>query len=184
MLSGSLLCAQELPKSIPISVSYFSFAAIRPGIKVGTQLNMRQWQTEQDTAKINKSFYISPQFGIYSWPNVYTSTLLNAEFGYKRQQVGKKSHWALGAGLGYLRQSDIQSLVVNLGSGDTDDKIRETTGYFLPSVSGQFGSRLNNKMDWFTKITSGIRLAPDTESAFALFAEFGITYHIKKSQTN
>ena len=50
-LIGTALQAQERPAKYPISLSYFSHAVIHPGMKVGTQVDFKQWATEKEGKK-------------------------------------------------------------------------------------------------------------------------------------
>lgn len=176
-----LITAQSEMKKLPISISYFGNYLIRPGLKVGTELIIKQWP-KQSSSEENESsqLLVRPQLAVYSWPTVHTSFLANADLAYRWNTKGS----AVFVGLGYVRESQIESLSVNLGNGDISNKNRKGQGCFLPTVGYEFGRPLSARTAWFSKVAIGIKLAPEVESSMEGFFELGVSYRLGTNTTS
>ena len=169
MMLGNSIIAQISFKNLPISISYFSAFGFHPGAKIGTQFDLKNWETE---AK-QKSFFVSPQIGFYSRPNIHISYLVNADFGYKRVKSEKQKYSAWSIGLGFLNQAQVVSQQVNLSDG-SKEKVRENWAWFLPTLNYEFGKAINEKIGWYGKFSYGIKMASERENTSVLFVELGI----------
>ena len=181
LLFIQVVSAAAQTKVPPIRVSYFGSFLIRPGIKLGTEIQLKSWDGEGAKTSATRTLLLSPQLGLYNYPNTYTGFLVNTAALYKRQKAGKKKYLAFGGGLGVLRESVIESVSINLGSGDTDKKNRSGQFYFMPSLQYEWGGEISQQLGWFSTYTLGIKLAPNIESAMTGFVEVGVRYHITKN---
>ncbi len=165
--------AQTASNRIPISIGYFSFLGFQPGAKIGTAFQWKKWETETEKFTKHKSFFISPQIGFFTRPNIHTSYLVNADLGYKRVKSHKQRYSAWSIGLAYLNQSQITSWQVRLTDG-TKEKVRENWSWFLPTVNYEFGQAINERIDWYSKVSYGLKMASTRANAEVFFVELGV----------
>ncbi|MEO1260973.1 MAG: hypothetical protein AAFZ15_19390 [Bacteroidota bacterium] len=184
LFSCGLLTAQTSPKNIPISLGYFGHYAIQPGLKVGTQFNLKEWKTAGDkkgkTITKYKSFFIGPQLGFFSFPGNHTSFLISADLGYKRIKSPKNKYSAFSIGLGYLAESRVLSMVIDLSDGGVNNKEREWRNYFLPTINYEFGRQINPVLSWYGKSSLGMKLSTEREGSMSVFTELGVKININE----
>ena len=177
LILGTQVVAQTTSKKTPISIGYFGHLAYQPGMKIGAQFDLKSWKKGSEEAAITKSFYVSPQIGLYTYPTVHTSYLANADFGYKRVKSRSQKYWAFSIGLGFLNQSQITERRVNLNDG-SKEKTRENWAWFLPTLNYEFGKSINEKIGWYGKLSSGLKMASTRETSMVLFTEIGLKFNL------
>ena len=175
LLAISMGVFSQNSKNIPISIGYLGNLGYHPGLKVGTQFDLKNWETEAEKFTKLQSFYVSPQVGFYVYPNVHTGYIVNADFGYKRIKNHKNKYSAFSIGLGFLNQSQIIERRVKLSDG-SQEKIRENWGWFMPTLNYEFGKAINEKIGWYGKGSYGFKMASSRENAAVLFVELGLTF--------
>lgn len=178
-ISGLLLQAQGDSRNLPISIGYFSQMGWQPGAKIGTELMLKNWEKETENFTKQQSYFLSPQVGFYTWKGNHISYLINADLGYKRFKSHKKKYSAVSIGLGYLLQSQIIEWKVSLSDG-SKEKVRESWGWFLPTVNYEFGKALNEHIGWYSKFSYGLKISAERENSALVFVELGINYHLQK----
>lgn len=171
----NLLSAQNASRNFPVSIGYLGNLGYQPGVKVGTQFDLKNWKTEAIKFTKLKSFYISPQVGLYIYPNVHTAYFVNADFGYKRVKSHKQKYSAFSIGLGYLNQSQITDWKVSLRDG-SKEKTRENWAWFLSTLNYEFGKAINDKIGWYGKFSYGYKITSARENVAVLFVELGATF--------
>ena len=174
---GNQIFTQNESKNIPTSIGYLSNLGYQPGPKIGTQFNLKNWETEAEKLTKQKSFYVSPQIGFFVYPNVNTSYLVNADLGYKRVKSHMNNYSAFSVGLGFINQSQITKRKINLSDG-SQEKIRENWGWFLPTLNYEFGKAINSKIGWYGKGSYGFKMSSTRENVAVIFVELGITFKI------
>lgn len=161
--------AQEQSRRLPITIGYFSQIVVQPGIKLGTELPLNVGLNVAD-----RQWLLSPQAGFFSNPGDDRNLVLNLEAGLRKKHSSKNHYNTYGLGLGYLRQAKVVSFAVNLGSGNTSDTERDSRGFFMPTLSHEWGWATHKKRSWYTKLSTGYRLFGPEENSLMLFAEIGI----------
>ena len=177
IVSSSSLAAQTQSKKVPLSIAYFSQFGYQPGVKIGVQINIKNWKKNKANHSQLKNLYISPQIGFYTNPNIHTSYLINTDLGYKRIKNCKGTYSAWSLGLTYLLQSQITEWKINLSDG-SKEKIRNNWNWFLPTVNYEFGKAINTNINWYSKFSYGIKMSSSRESTSAIFIELGLTFNI------
>lgn len=172
--------AQTKSETIPILVGFMGHAALHPGIKIGTRFNLKSWNREAENLTKVKSLYISPQMGIYTYPNVHTGYLVNADIGYRRIKSHKQKYSAFSIGFGFLNQSQLTNVTVNLNDG-SKDKNRVNWGWFLPTLNYEFGKAINERIGGYGKLSYGYKMSFDRENASTFLIELGVSYTLKKN---
>ena len=174
--TGLALVSQPSPQVLPVSIAYLGNNAIYPGFKVGVQFDVKNW----DNDVREKSFYLSPQMGFFSRPENHNSFWLNLEGGLTRRKQGRSGYSAFSLGLGYLLQSQLLSYSVNLSTGERSNKVREARHYLLPTLNYELGGRISDTLNWFGKITGGIKVLGEPESSSVVFIEGGVKIYFLK----
>lgn len=173
-------------KENSISVAYFGNFAIQPGLKIGSQFNFKTWEKDKfhkkDTITKLQKLFVSPQFTIFTRPERNTNYLINVDLGYQFQNKERKLYQAVSLGLGYLLQSELLSFSVNLGSGETSNKNRESRHFFLPTLNYELGGYIGQerKFAWYTKYGLGSKLFGEIESSMLVFLELGAKIFFRK----
>lgn len=179
---GNQIFAQTESKKIPISIGVFSHAGWHPGVKIGTQFDLKNWKKKTEKSTKLNSLYVNPEVGFYVYPNVHTAYLMNADFGYKRMKGQKEQYSAFSIGLGFLNQSQITETKVNLSDG-SKEKTRENWVWFLPTLNYEFGRSINKRIGWYGKISYGFKVASARDNSAVLFIGLGIKYNIFKNSS-
>ncbi|MEM9836325.1 MAG: hypothetical protein AAF828_07470 [Bacteroidota bacterium] len=171
---GGTLSAQEATKHSKVTLGYWGHFAIQPGVKVGYLTDLSSWNSQHDQL-VQKSWFINPQLGVYAWPQKHTNYVVNIEAGLMRRSQPMHKFSAFSFGLGYLTQSRITSVVVNLSDGE-QDKVRENQAWLLTTANYSFGRSLGEKLGWYSKISMGMQFGPIESSSLVGFLELGLTY--------
>jgi len=177
-----LTIAQTKSETIPVQIGYLGHTAFQAGIKIGTRFNLKDWNKEAENYTKAKSLYISPQIGVYTNPNVHISYLVNADIGYRRIKSHKLKYSAFSIGLGFLNQSQITDITININNG-TKDKSRENWGSLLSSLNYEFGKAINERIGWFAKLSYGYKVSLNRENSSTFFTELGLSYKFKKNNS-
>lgn len=176
------LFAQTPSKDIPVFIGFMGYSGWHPGIKIGTQFDFKKWNgLAEDSTKL-KNLYVSPQLGIYAYPNVQTGYLINADVGFKRIKRHKQNYSAFSIGLGFLNQSQITDIKVNLNDG-SKERNRANWGWLLSTLNYEFGSAMNEKIGWYGKLSYGYKISLDRENSATFILEFGVSYNLKNNNS-
>lgn len=182
LLLGFSISAQNKTPNIPISIGYFGHFLYQPGLKVGTHFEFKNWQTEKACTKGDitkaKSYFVSPQIGYYNWSGRNYNFLLNADIGYRRVKVERRSYSAFSIGLGYLATSELISVVRNLNDGKILAKNRMHKGYFLSTINYEFGRAINSRLGWYNKYSVGKKWSPNNDGMGVIFVELGVNFSL------
>jgi|GEM_PF-1384471 len=159
---------QHVGKPRALSLGYYSQFAIQPGLKVGTDFIL---PTGNDHVK---KWLLSTQIGFFSNIGDDDNLVLNIEAGRRKTNSSKHVYHTFALGLGYRYQAKLNSFSTHLGSGKSSDKERIYKGYFLPTLSYEFGWNTHKEVAWFSKYAIGPTLSTQVESSLAMFLEIGI----------
>ena len=171
--------AQSNSNQFPISISYFGQFIVQPGLKIGTEFNLKNWENTSPKTKItNRQFYLSPQVGYFNVPNVHSGLIFNVDVGYKKLRANPLSYSAFSIGLGYLAQSRVLTISTNLGTGEVDSRERETSSYAVPTVNYELGRAFSENLGWFGKVSLGSKLLSQKESEMVVFGELGVKFYL------
>lgn len=165
---------QTRTDALPISVGYYGHYLIQPGVKVGTQFDIDLWGRGTDSF-VKRHWFVSPQIGFYTRSGNEATFLVNAEVGYRRPKAGRPSYRALGLGFGYLAQSEVLGLRVDLGNGKTRSTQRDLRHFFMPTLNYEWGRRASPKWGWYIKYAIGRTLSPVRDGKMVMFIELGMT---------
>ena len=178
--------AQHQAEGTPISISYYGPYLIQPGLKIGTDLTLKNWQSTREKGDnsfiLDKKLLISPQVGFFVRSGNNTNYFVNTEIGFKRHKISRKSYLAFWAGLGYQFQIEVLSFTVDLSTGETVAWEKENRHYFLSALSGEYGGHISPKIGWFSKYTIGIRTGGDIGTATLLAFELGAKIFLSKKE--
>ena len=180
--------AQDSTKiAIPISVGYWGHYISNPGYKIGTQFNLAKWDKVKERKKKtiikHKSFFIKPEFGLYNKPLHHTGLLLNTDFGIEKSKNDRKWYSAKSIGIGYFRQINAGT-TYELEGDDIIEKRFGSRGYFLPSLSYEFGQHFKS-ISWYNKLSLASKIKYNTGLSAEGFYEIGIKFNLNlKKKTN
>ena len=158
-----------------LTLGYFSNSFIHPGLKVGAQFKLKDW--EQSERRSFQTFW-SPQASFYSNLGNDRNLLFTAEGGIMTQKIGKKASHALSLGLGYLNESELLDVRVNLGSGDIENGDRDIRNYMLAMLNYSFDRQINERLSWYLKGSYAYRMANNGLSSALVFLDFGLKVRI------
>ncbi|MEM9928539.1 MAG: hypothetical protein AAF840_01845, partial [Bacteroidota bacterium] len=150
---------------------------INPGIRVGTQLDLKKWKGEADQQAKLKSFYLSPQLGIYTQSDVKTGFLVNTDWGYKSVNPQTTFYRAFSLGVGTVLESQITERGINLGTGERE-VIRASTWWLLPTINAEWGKEGRRNLGWYGKLSYGQQLAANRGSNTVFLVELGLKFKI------
>ncbi|MCP4124834.1 MAG: hypothetical protein GY751_24090 [Bacteroidetes bacterium] len=174
--------AQQDDAKTSISIGFFGHGIIRPGIKIGADIPLKQWHSnalDQERSGLRKTLFISPQLGTYSRFNFYSGILTNVEIGMHLQRDSRKFYSTYSIGVGYLAHFEVNSITVNF-DGDITDKKRELRNFALPSASVMLGWDIGKRSSVFTGLKYGMQLSPNWERSGQFFFECGFRLHLNK----
>lgn len=173
------LFAQAYLSKFPIAISYYGHYGYQPGLKIGTTYAFKEWRNKDRSNSPIQQLTINPQIGFFFYPQTSTNLVLNTEFGYYRKPVINNRYFILSVGLGYMAESQLLSIAMNIGNGSTTEKERELLHYFMPTINYEFGKEFK-KIDanWFAKLSAGTKLSTQHESNAVVFTEFGIRWYL------
>ena len=181
ILSSAQLVAQE--QSWPLKVGLYAPFAIHPGIKIGTDLGVKSWQTEDGSEIRSESLYASPEFSVFRRFGIHTNYLINADVGYQRKSNQRKLYASTALGLGFLMRDQIVGTTIDLSSGNTLAKEKEWRRYFLPTLNFEFGKNTARKMGWYSKVSYGRLISSEREDSGFFALEFGMRW-VWRNTTN
>ena len=164
----TLFLSQGTRAQDALTAGYFSNVGIQPGAQLGLVFDLKE------VSERNRVLFLSPQIASFTRPGVNTNYLLRVEGGIRQNSQSGKSFSALSGSLGYLLRSELLSLSVNLGSGDIEDKTRESSHHFVPTIHYTYGRYLNEKWSWLSKAGLGYRFETDDQGSAMVFIEAGI----------
>lgn len=166
------LSAQAPPKNTFLSIGYIGQFAYQTGAKIGAQIDLNSWTNPNDRT-LGKSWFVSPQLGLVTRPEVHTSYLANVTIGIKRYRSQLYKYAAVSMGFGYLLESRILDRSINLSDG-TDEKNREQRSWFIPTLNFEFGRPLNQQLGWYARFSGGPQIGAKGPTILTTFFEFGI----------
>ena len=182
MLMACQSAAQQTEAKTSISIGFFGHGIFRPGVKIGADIPVKQWQPnalDQDRSGLQKTLFISPQLATYSRINFYSGILTNVEVGLHLQRESRKFYSTYTIGVGYLAHFEVNSITVNF-DGDITNKKRELRNFVLPSTSVILGWDIGKRSSVFTGLRYGMQLSPTRERSGQFFFECGFRLHLNK----
>lgn len=155
-----------------ISIGYFGEILVQPGVKIGANFKLT------DFNKSNTN-YVSTgvQVAAYTFPYDHTTLMANIASGFNWKKQHKKLWHYVGIGFGYAEQSKIESLTVNLGTGETENN-RIWRTRWIPTVNYMARRDINDNFGIFGKLSYGVILSDIEESRAILFTEMGVNLFI------
>lgn len=173
--------AQEAShQKIPISIAYWGYNIIHPGIKVGSQFNLRKWDKTKERKKgtriKHKTLFLKPELGIYHHKKNHAGVLLNVDFGVEISKNERKFFKAFSFGLGYLRQFNSGITYVLEEDNTIVEKKWASRGYIMPTLNFQYGQNYPF-FSWFNKFSLGPKFKYNTDYTIALFFEAGVKFY-------
>lgn len=168
-----------------ISVSYYGEIITHPGLRIGANYNLRQWEKVKTSRKgviktKHKVIEITPSVGFYYHRRYQTGIFILPEIEYFRiKQNGK--FFSIGLGLGYMR-TFIPNTYEVLSNGEVN-KINAGHDYFIRNYYVIFGKDLSVKkgipLQYFIK-PQLMTASPNFPKKVAYFIlEIGIKYKLK-----
>lgn len=168
----------SLMQNNPIYVGYLGHYISHPGLKIGTLINLKNFEKKGNLNK-NKVLGIIPEIGFYVHPKNHLGLRLNTEFGIKASNETRKSYFIYGFGIGYLLQINSGTTYVLSENGEITEKDIASRGYFLPTLNMTYGYDLNEKLGLYSKISAGTKVWYNTGVALEGFFELGIKFNLK-----
>lgn len=167
-------------QNIQAHVAYWGNLGFQPGIKIGVQHTILNWEKEKPEKNIAKgrSLFVSPNLGVYNRRLNNTNFLAEGEVGLQTQRVGRKFFSAYSVGLGYLGRSQIVTLNYSLGDGSLQSKEREWQGNFLPTLNYSLGTEISTWGAWYFKASYGTMIGAGRASSALVFTELGLKINL------
>jgi len=166
-----------------LSVGYYGHYLFHPGMKIGTQYNVKTWQKEKEKKKytktIEKNVFLSPQIGFYTHPKNHSGLLVNLEFGYQTLKTKRGFYQAYSIGLGSLTHYNSGTTYQYEKGVITEQNLGSRT-YINPTLNAEFGQRVNTKIGWFTKLSIGSKLFYNSSISFDTYFETGIKLNLTR----
>ncbi|MFK8045901.1 MAG: hypothetical protein AB8B72_10435 [Crocinitomicaceae bacterium] len=176
LCSYSVFSQEKLWSNNPLQVSYFGHFGLHPGIKLGTEFSVKNWEKERKNDKgiKLKQYLISPQIGFYTHPGNHSGLIVQAEFSKRTEKVDKRFYYSYGAGFGYVMQINPSDTYIFNDNGEITEKNMTSRSYFMPSLHIETGLKLNSKMSVYNKITLASKVKYNTGFTLEPFYELGI----------
>lgn len=180
ILQSFFLNAQENNlKRLPLNVSYYGYNVFHPGLKIGTQILLKNWdKTKRDFVK-QKKLFLSPQIGMYVHRKSHSGLLLNTELGIESSKANKRFYNAHSFGLGYLVQINEGTTYSLQDDSGIEEKKVSTKSYLMTSYNYEFGQHLTPKFTWFSKFSLASKLFYNTGVSIHIFMELGLKFRLK-----
>lgn len=173
------LFAQSYSSRFPVTISYYGHYLYQPGLKIGTNYTLKRLQNENINNRI-RELTISPQVGFFFFPQTSTNLVLNTEIGYYQKPILDNNYFIVSVGLGYMAESQFIGLSTNIGNGSIIDKERELSHYFMPTINYEYGKEFRKRpVDWFIKLSTGMKLSTQQESSLVVFTELGVRWYFE-----
>lgn len=179
-----LFCIQlygQKKQPIPIHIGLYAPYAFHPGIKIGTVFSLEDWQIEDGAITKSRSYYVSPQVGVFSRISNHTSYLLTTDLGYRRSSNDSKLYLATSIGLGFLMENQTLGSTVDLSNGTVTNKDKELRSYFLPTLNIEFGKESIRKLGWHSKFSYGRKISTPREDSGFFALELGLRLLIRQA---
>ncbi len=170
-----MLSGKAIGQLNSLSIGYFGPFGIEPGLNVGVQMNLKS--SEKD--EVINTYYLAPHLGSYIKPNYHTDIMLGIEGGIHRQKAEKKGYSQFGLGLSYLSNFELISFTVNF-NGEISNREHEHRGYLVPTISYEYGRKVNDAWGWYIKPSVGRRISFAREGAGAVFVEAGVKFNLNQ----
>lgn len=169
-------------KELPISVSYYGYNAFDPGLKIGTQLQLKTWKKTKRRKDIikHRTLFLSPQLGGYVNLKNHSALLLNTELGIETSKMNRRFYNTPSLGLGYLTQFNSGITYSLQDDGSVKKKTISTTGYLMGTLNYEIGQHITQNFTWFTKVSLASKLFYNTGFSVSTFLELGVKFKLKR----
>ena len=87
---------------------------------------------------------------------------------------------AASAGVGYLAQAIVQSVVYNLNDGSIARINRDWQHFVMPSLNFEFGRQIKPRLGWYNKYSLAYKLSSADTDAMLFFMELGLQFRLGK----
>lgn len=180
-LPASML-AQNASLDNLFTVGYFSQLGLEPGASLGADIYVAT-DLFSSSSPVQHHLVFQPQLAAFTNPENYQAALLRGGIALRRtvERKGRLRFRQLGLGLGYMLQSEITGLRVNLADGSIAEKLRDNRQFFLPSINASMGRMLNDRLGYYLSASYGPKLHADRKPDGAVFLELGLSYAISPS---
>ena len=150
---------------VTLSISYFGEMITHPGLKIGVNFRLKQWQHDQNS----EALYLSLSLGSFFHRRYQTGVFLYPEINYGKQ-FSSGATISGGLGFGYLRTFIPNTFEINMDDR-TVTKTRAGHHYFLPGISVMGGKEINDQ----NRFPSHVFVKPNFYYAFPNFPK-GVGY--------
>ncbi len=169
-------------KNQSYSIGYYGHFGFHPGIKIGTQLDIKttdKIKTKKRGELVKqKTTFISPQIGFYTHPRSHNGLLLNVEIGRQHSKKDRPFYHSYALGLGYMAQFNSSLTYQQNSDGTFTTKQYASKSYFMPSLSAEIGQTFNSNIGWYSKISFGSKLFYNTGVSLEGFIELGLKFKL------
>ncbi len=125
-----------------------------------------------------------PQFHYYSRNGYDTKVnrnyFLSLDLGYRVFNPNKKHYFTIYGSLGQLIQNEVLTNVVSLSTGDVNEGEMQQRYYFVPNIVGDYGLRLSNTVDFYTRLSVGQKISLKYTSATTLYIGLGTKLYLSR----
>ncbi|MEM0998222.1 MAG: hypothetical protein AAGN35_14270 [Bacteroidota bacterium] len=165
-----------------VRAGYWGSLAYRPGFKVAAEYGLANWEKAPNRGKSPKQrqLFVGPELGTFAIPSFSNYYLIGAEGGIRLARKSSKSVSAFSLSTGYLGESDITSLNVDLSDGAVVSRTREWASYFLVTWNYAYQLQLAEKLDGFARLSLGRRFGP--VSSANVFLGLGLRVRLNATQ--
>jgi len=188
LCAGALLAAPapvraDAHDGVPLRVGVFLPYLSQPGGRATAsyEITLSSPDVGSEPPSWRSKLFFGPEFGAFTRPANHTSVLAGAAFGYRLQSPGRCCAHELSIGLGYIAESRIASLDVELATGETTEN-RTWRHHALPTVHYTFALELLGRWGWYIDAAVGQTLSPDVPSALFVAAEAGVQFRFDLSE--
>lgn len=166
MLTGPAL-ADDLALRVGFTLPY----ATQPGARVNGLYAVALDPPETTGWRSTLSF--GPQVAVYTWPARNTHVQFGGLAGYGLHSPGGWFEHQLSLGLAYVAEAYIDTVTVDLGSGEVTDDYG-LRNHALPTAHYTFAVNFTDAWSWYLDIGAGLLLSPDVDAALYLAADTGV----------
>ncbi len=177
LLIGSSLFGQDQISRIPLTIGYLGNSLIEPGLQVGTEFKLQNWQNENETISKTRELLLIPQLGFFSRIGNNYNFMPSLDLAFRTQKNNKKAYHTYALGLAYQIESVVISTTVNLSNGD-ETKNRKTRNYFIPTINYQYGRQINSNLGWYTKFSYGWRFSNEMDNGAMVLLGLGLRFYL------
>lgn len=172
----------EPEPSIALTVGYYGPYVIHPGVELGADVTIRTWDKGADrradrrrgALTKTRSVFTGPRVAFFGRPQNHLSFMLGVGVGYRTFWDRRKvfSAWSLGAS--YLGTFQTISRTIDLSSGATTKRVRETQNTFLPTLTYSLGQELPSGLGWYLGLSLGRKLSFEREGSMFYALNLGL----------